>query len=135
MDARNCENNFENVGFEVLFFSSGLTIPAEIIVLNASSTEISKSLTDDSGTKVSHPVVGFGAVGIKTLNNFSSNSGWREGPTSPVTKPTLNKPSLGYSTKTTLQTQLSRNYFLNYVLLLIHLKKCIIINLFQENYL
>ena len=75
MEARNCENNFENVGFEVLFFSSGLTIPAEIIVLKASSTEISKSLTEDSGTNVYHPVVGFGAVGINTLNNFSSNSG------------------------------------------------------------
>ena len=55
MDARNCENNFENVGFEVLFFSSGLTMPAEIIVLKASSTEIFKSLTEDSGTRV-YPV-------------------------------------------------------------------------------
>ena len=54
----------------VLFFSSGLTIPAEIIVLKASSTEIFKSLTEDSGTKVYHPVVGFGAVGIKTLTIF-----------------------------------------------------------------
>ena len=63
---------------------------------------ISRSLTEDSGTKVYHPVVGLGAVGIKTLNNFSSNSGCRVGPTSPVTKPTLNNPSRGYSTKTTL---------------------------------
>ena len=77
-------------------------MPAEMMVLNASSTEISKSLTDDSGTNVYQPVVGFGAVGIKTLNNFCSNSGCREGPTTPVTKPTLNKPSRGYSTKTTL---------------------------------
>ena len=58
----------------MLFFSSGLTIPAEIIVLKASSTEISKSLTEDSGTNVYHPVVGFGAVGINILSNFSSNS-------------------------------------------------------------
>ena len=101
MEARNWENNFENVGFVVLFFSSGLTIPAEIIVLKASSTEISKSLTEDSGTSVYQPVVGFGAVGMKTLSNFSFNSGWREGPTSPVTKPTLYSPSRGYSTKTT----------------------------------
>ena len=79
MEARNWENNFENVGLEVLFFSSGLTIPAEIIVLKASSTEISKSLTEDSGTKVYQPVVGFGAVGMKTLNNFSFNSGCKEG--------------------------------------------------------
>ena len=86
MEARNWENSFENVGFVVLFFSSGLTIPAEIIVLKASSTEISKSLTVDSGTNVYQPVVGLGAVGIKTLNNFSSVSNWREGPTSPVTK-------------------------------------------------
>jgi len=85
----------------VLFFSSGLTIPAEIIVLKASSTEISKSFTEDSGTSVYHPVVGFGAVGMKTLSNFSSNSGCREGPTSPVTKPTLYSHSRGYSTKTT----------------------------------
>ena len=90
----------------MLFFSSGLTIPAEIIVLKASSTEICKSFTDDSGTKVYHPVVGFGAVGIKTLNNYSFNSGCREGPTSPVTKPMLYKPSLGYSTKTTLLKRL-----------------------------
>ena len=69
----------------MLFFSSGLTIPAEIIVLKASSTEISKSLTEDSGTNVYQPVVGFGAVGIKTLSNFCSNSGCKEGPTSPVT--------------------------------------------------
>ena len=89
MEARNCENNFENVGLVVLFFSSGFTIPAEIIVLKASSTEISKSLTEDSGTKVYQPVVGFGAVGIKTLNNFSCNSGCKEGPTLPVTKPIL----------------------------------------------
>ena len=89
MEARNWENSFENVGFEVLFFSSGLTIPAEIIVLKASSTEISKSFTEDSGTSVYHPVVGFGAVGIKTLSNFSYDSGCREGPTSPVTKTTL----------------------------------------------
>ena len=79
-----------------------MTIPAEIIVLNASSTEMFKSLTDVSGTNVYQPVVGFGAVGIKTLNNFSSNSGWRDGPTTPVTNPTLNNPSLGYSTNTTL---------------------------------
>ena len=84
MDARNWENNFENVGLEALFFKSGFTIPAEKIVLKASSTEIFKSLTEDSGTKVYQPVVGFGAVGIKTLSNFSSNSGCREGPTSPV---------------------------------------------------
>ena len=102
MEARNWENNFENVGFVLLFFWSGFTIPAEIIVLKASSTEIFKSLTEDSGTKVYQPVVGLGAVGIKTLNNFSSNSGWREGPTLPVTNPILNKPFLGYSTKTTL---------------------------------
>ena len=89
MEARNWENNFENVGFEVLFFSSGLTIPAEIIVLNASSTVISKSLTEDSGTKVYQPVVGFGAVGINTLSNFSFSSCCREEPTSPVTKPIL----------------------------------------------
>ena len=50
-------------------------MPAEIIVLKASSTDISRSLTDDSGTNVYHPVVGLGAVGIKTLNNYSSNSG------------------------------------------------------------
>ena len=87
MEARNWENNFENVGFVELFFSSGLTIPAEIIVLKASSTEISKSLTEDSGTSVYQPVVGFGAVGMKTLSNFSSSSGCREGPTSPVTNP------------------------------------------------
>ena len=99
MEALNWENNFENVGFVVLFFSSGLTIPAEIIVLKASSTEISKSLTEDSGTSVYQPVVGFGAVGIKTLSNFSSKSGCNEGPTSPVTKPTLYSPSRGYSTK------------------------------------
>ena len=96
MEARNWENNFENVGFVVLFLLSGLTIPAEIIVLKASSTEISKSFTEDSGTNVYHPVVGLGAVGIKTLNNFSSNSGWREAPTSPVTNPTLYNPSRGY---------------------------------------
>ena len=106
MDALNWENNFENVGFVVLFFSSGLTIPAEIIVLKASSTEISKSFTEDSGTSVYQPVVGLGAVGIKTLSNFSSNSGCREGPTSPVTKPTLYNPSRGYSTKTTLLNRL-----------------------------
>ena len=64
-------------------------MPAEIIVLKASSTEISKSLTEDSGTNVYHPVVGFGAVGIKTLSNFSFNSGCREGPTLPVTNPSL----------------------------------------------
>ena len=87
MEARNWENNFENVGFVVLFFSSGLTIPAEIIVLKASSTEISKSLTEDSGTSVYQPVVGFGAVGIKILSSFSSKSGCKEGPTLPVTKP------------------------------------------------
>ena len=55
-------------------FSSGLTIPTEIIVLKASSTEILRSLTEDSGTNVYQPVVGLGAVGIKTLNSFSSNS-------------------------------------------------------------
>ena len=49
---------FENVGL-VELFSSGLTIPAEIIVLKASSTEISNSLTEDSGTRVYQPVVGF----------------------------------------------------------------------------
>ena len=76
----------------VLLLSSGLTIPAEIIVLKASSPEISKSLTEDSGTKVYHPVVGFGAVGIKTLSSFSFNSDCREGPASPVTKPTLYNP-------------------------------------------
>ena len=85
-----------------LTFSSGLPIPTEIIVLNASSTEILRSLTEASGTNVYHPVVGLGAVGIKTLNSFSSSSDWSDGPTSPVTKPTLNNPSLGYSTKTTL---------------------------------
>ena len=68
--ALNWENNLEKVGLLELSFSSGLTIPAEIIVLNASSTEIFKSLTDVSGTNVYQPVVGFGAVGIKTLNNF-----------------------------------------------------------------
>ena len=87
-------------------FSSGLTIPADIIVLKASSTEIFNSLTEDSGTSVYQPVVGFGAVGIKTLNNFSSSSDCKEGPTSPVTKPTLNNPSRGYSTKTTLLKRL-----------------------------
>ena len=106
MEARNWENNFEKVGFVVLFFSYGLTIRAEIIVLKASSTEMSKSFTEDSGTKVYHPVVGFGAVGIKTLNNYSFNSGCSEGPTSPVTKPTLYSPSRGYSTKTTLLNRL-----------------------------
>ena len=54
----------------MLFFSSGLTIPAEIIVLKASSTEISKSLTEASGTNVYQPVVGLGAVGIKHLTTF-----------------------------------------------------------------
>ena len=67
-------------------------MPAEIIVLKASSTEISKSLTEDSGTKVYQPVVGLGAVGIKTLSNFSSKSGCKEEPTSPVTNPTLYSP-------------------------------------------
>ena len=70
------------------YFFIGFTIPAEIIVLKASSTEIFKSLTEDSGTKVYQPVVGFGA-GYENANNFSSKSGCREGPTSPVTKPTL----------------------------------------------
>ena len=74
-----------------MFFSSGLTIPAEIIVLKASSTEISKSLTEDSGTNVYHPVVGLGAVGIKTLSNFSSKSCCKVEPTSPVTNPTFSK--------------------------------------------
>jgi hypothetical protein len=74
VEALNWENNLEKVGFEELSFSSGLTIPTEIIVLNASSTEIARSLTDDSGTNVYQPVVGLGEVGIKTLNNFSSNS-------------------------------------------------------------
>ena len=76
-------------------------MPAEIIVLKASSTEISKSF-EDSGTKVYQPVVGFGVVGIKILSSFSSKSGCKEGPTLPVTKPTLYNPSRGYSTKTTL---------------------------------
>jgi hypothetical protein len=80
----------------LLFFSSGLTIPAEIIVLKASSTEIFKSLTEDSGTSVYHPVVGVGAVGIKKISNFYSNSGGIEGPKSPVTKPTQNIPTRGY---------------------------------------
>jgi len=101
VEARNWEKSFENVGFVLLFFSSGFTIPAEIIVLKASSTEISNYLTEDSGTSVYQPVDGFGAVGIKTLSNFSSDSGCSEGPTSPVTKPTLYNPSRGYSTKTT----------------------------------
>ena len=91
VEARNCENNFENVGFVVLFFSSGLTIPAEIIVLKHLQRNI-KSFTESSGTKVYQPVVGFGAVGIKTLNKFSSKSGFNEGPTLPVTKPTYITP-------------------------------------------
>ena len=69
-----------------LFFSSGLTIPAEIIVLKASSTDISKSFTEDSGTNVYQPVVGFGAVGINTLKRVCSNSGCKEGPTTPGTQ-------------------------------------------------
>ena len=65
-----------------------------------------ESLTDPSGTSVYQPVVGFGAVGIKTLNKGLSGSVCRDGPTIPVTKPTLNKPSRGYSTKTTLRNLL-----------------------------
>ena len=101
--ALNCWNKLEKLALVDVLRSSGFTIPAEIIVLNASSTEIFKSLTEVSGTSVYQPVVGFGAVGIKTLKSGWSNSGWREGPTKPVTKPTLNKPSRGYSTKTTLR--------------------------------
>ena len=67
-DALNCENKLEKEVFVELFLSSGFTIPAEIIVLNASSTDISKSLTEPSGTSVYQPVVGFGAVGMKTLS-------------------------------------------------------------------
>ena len=67
-EALTCENKLEKEVFVELFLLSGFTIPAEIIVLNASSTDISKSLTDPSGTRVYQPVVGFGAVGIKTLN-------------------------------------------------------------------
>jgi hypothetical protein len=43
-------------------------MPAEMIVLNASSTLRSMSLTAVSGTTVYQPVVGFGAVGMNTLN-------------------------------------------------------------------
>ena len=49
------------------------------------------------------PVVGFGAVGINTLNKGWFGSVCRDGPTIPVTKPTLNNPSRGYSTNTTLR--------------------------------
>ncbi len=66
--ARNWANKLEKLRFTGTSLSSGLTIPAEIIVLNASSTEIFKSRTEDSGTRVYQPVVGFGAVGIKTLS-------------------------------------------------------------------
>ena len=62
-----------------------------------------EDITDSSGTNVYQPVVGFGAVGIKTLNKGCFGSVCKDGPTIPVTKPTLNKPSLGYSTNTTLR--------------------------------
>ena len=42
-------------------------MPAEMIVRNASSTLMSRSFTEASGTMLYQPVVGFGAVGIKTL--------------------------------------------------------------------
>ena len=74
VEALNCENNLAKVGLVEFSFSSGLTIPAEIMVLNASSTEISRSLTEDSGTNVYQPVVGFGAVGIKTCLLYTSPS-------------------------------------------------------------
>ena len=80
-EALSWENKLEKEVFVELFLSSGFTIPAEIIVLNASSTDISKSLTEPSGTRVYQPVVGLGAVGIKTLNKGWSGSVWRDGPT------------------------------------------------------
>ena len=45
-DALNWENKLEKEVFVELLLSSGFTIPAEIIVLKASSTDISKSLTE-----------------------------------------------------------------------------------------
>ena len=68
VEARNWAIKLEKLRFTGASRSSGLTMPAEMIVRKASSTEMLSSLTDRSGTNVYQPVVGFGAVGMKTLS-------------------------------------------------------------------
>jgi hypothetical protein len=73
-EARNWAMRLEKLRFTGASRSSGLTMPAEMIVRKASSTLISRSRTDLSGTRVYQPVVGFGAVGMNTLNRGSFKS-------------------------------------------------------------
>ena len=72
-------------------------MPPEIIILNASSMVRLLSATSSDGTNSKKPVVGFGVVGIRTLQNSLSSKVFIR----PVKKPIDLKPGLGNSTITT----------------------------------
>ena len=89
-----------------IFF--GVTSPAEITNLAASSTDMSKKTISFSGKNSKKPEVGFGVVGKKMLYKslFSPNLVV----TSPFvlveTKATAHIPFLGYSTRQALSNEL-----------------------------
>ena len=59
------------------------------------------------GTNIKNPDVGFGVVGTKTLNNFSSSFFFTSPCVSAPTKPITHKPFRGYSRSTHLLKALS----------------------------
>ena len=75
-------------------------MPAETIVLIASSTLTFNFFNSLVGTISKNPEVGLGVVGIKTLVNFFFNLFFTSPSTSPVVNPITHKPFLGYSTRT-----------------------------------
>ena len=75
-------------------------IPADTIVLIASSTLTSRYLRSFFGIIKRNPEVGLGVVGIKTLTRLFLSFFLTSPLTSPVVKPITHAPYLGYSTKT-----------------------------------
>ena len=57
--------------FTFIFTELGVTTPADITSLNASSTLISSSKASFLGINTKNPEVGFGVVGTKRLINSS----------------------------------------------------------------
>src|SRR5690606_11659857 len=78
----------------------GRTAPAERMYVNASSIVMCRTIVLSRGTTIRNPVVGFGTVGMKTVT-FSSGGPGTSPSALPVTNPTDQIPSEGYSTRTT----------------------------------
>gem|GEM_PF-4859538 len=83
-----------------------MTAPPETIIFIASPTGISSSVTFSRGTMMRKPLVGFGAVGMKSVTVSDEMREWGSPCCLLVRKPRTQLPSRGNSTRTVLLKRL-----------------------------